>query len=174
MAQKNIKINLVNSDPDYVSSDIRYARIDNTVSPVYTTILGVTANPIIISDVPNGKYLIYAKPNYSDGRICPEQQYDTDSCTGINSLTADYNEPNIVVSYSAEDTVPQVKVNVTYPNGGFASSVHDNTGADINVVPPSNLYGTYFITMQPACDEDTGWFGSATAQVSVEVTEPSP
>lgn len=174
MSQQNIIIPLSNPDPAYIYSNVRYARIDNTDSPVYTQINNVTSNPLVIPNVANGQYRVYVTPVFSDGRICPEQYTDTPACVGINALSAEYTDPNIVVSYSAESSVPSVRVNVSYPNGGFSNSIHTNTGTDIDILAPSNVYGTFFITMQPVCDEGTGWFGAPTGSVSVEIPEPSP
>ena len=174
MAKKNLIIPLSNSDPNYIYSNVRYARIDNTVAPVYTQVNNVTANPLVISGVDNGQYRIYARPVFSDGRLCGESQTDTAACTGINSLNAVFTDPNFVISYSAEAGVPFVRVNINYPNGGFSNTIYTNDGLDITIPAPVGIYGTYTITMQPVCDEDTGWFGDPTAGVTVEITEPSP
>jgi hypothetical protein len=99
---------------------------------------------------------------------------ETAACVGINSFSAVYADPNIVVSYSAESSVPDVRVNISYPNGGFSNTIHANTGSDINILAPAEVYGTFFITMQPVCDEDTGFFGAPTGSVTVEIPEPSP
>lgn len=177
MAKKNIIISITNPDPLYVSSDIRYARIDNTVSPVYITVLNVTANPLVIQNVDNGQYRIYAKPNFSDGRICSEQMIETLACSGVTALSATYNEGagTFDIEFTADTSVPSVKINISFPNGGFSSSIHDNVEGVVQIpVPVGDVYGTYFITMQPVCDADTDWVGLATAPVTVEYPEPSP
>lgn len=174
MSQVNIIVPIVNNDPAYIYSNVRYARIDNTLAPVYQYVNNVTISPLVIQNVPNGQYRIYAQPFFTDGRICPEQVIETAACVGINALSAVDGGANFVVSYSAEVSVPAVRVNVNYPNGGFSNSVHTNDGNDINIPVPADIYGTYYISMQPVCDEDTGWYGAATAAVTVEVPEPSP
>ena len=177
MATVNIIVPLSNPDPNYIYSNVRYARIDNTVSPIYSYLNNVTSNPLIIPNLPSGQYRVYATPVFSDGRICPEVLAETEPCGGINSLSAIYDEsptPLFIISYSAEDSTPDVRINISYPNGGFSNSIHTNDGNDISIVVPAGVYGTYFITMQPVCDEETGWFGLATAPVTVEIDEPSP
>lgn len=174
MSQVNIIVPLVNNDPAYIYSNVRYARVDNTVAPVWQYLNNITTSPLVITNVENGQYRIYATPFYSDGRICPEQVVDTAACARINSFSAVESGANFEISYSAETSVPAVKVNINYPNGGFSSSIHTNDGNDILIPVPANIYGTYYITMQPVCDEDTGWYGAQTAAVTVEIPEPSP
>ena len=77
MATKNLIIPLSNPDPLYIYSNVRYARIDNNPSPSYISINNVTANPLVISNVDNGQYRIYAKPVFSDGRDCSEIMTET-------------------------------------------------------------------------------------------------
>jgi hypothetical protein len=161
--------------PDAISNIIRYARIDNTVTPTYTTVTGITNSPYIIENVNQGQFRIYIKPIYSDGRICSETVKDTDACTGVTALSAVLDGGgDFVISYTAEVSVPIVQVNISYPNGGFSSQQYVNAGTDITITPPSGVYGTFFITMQPVCDADTGWLGVASAPVSVEIPDPSP
>lgn len=174
MANINLIINISNSSVGYINSTVRYARIDNTNTPVYTTVYNVTSNPLIIPDVPAGQYRIYARPNYSDGRKCPEQVIETDPCVGITSLNAVFTNPNFVIDYTYEAGLPAVKYNILFPNGGFASGIVTNPGSPISVLAPADVFGTFLITLQPVCDEDTGWFGVETAPVTVEIPEPSP
>lgn len=162
--------------PDAVSNTIRYARIDNTVAPVYVTVPGLLPgdSPYTISSSPelaNGQYRVYILPVYADGRRCLETSYDTLPCVGISAFNATYDGTNINVTYTAESTVPNVKVNLSYPNGGSFSQIYAN-GDTITITPPAEVYGTFFATMQPVCDNDSGWFGAATAQVAFE--RPSP
>lgn len=176
MAQKNITVAF--NHPAAVSNTIRWARIDNTVSPVYTTVTGITESPYIIQNVANGQYRVYIRPVYADSRVCPETVRNTDACIGVTSLSAvvttvegtDY----FVISYVCNLDVPYVQVTINYPNGGFSTSQYTNDGNDISIEVPANVFGTFSITMQPVCDADTGWIGASTAPVTVEVTEPSP
>lgn len=174
MANINIIVSLANSDPNYVDSTVRYARIDDTPTPTYTTISNVTDNPLVLSDYPNGQYRVYAKPNFTNGKNCPESFMDTNACTGITSLSAIFTDPNIVVSYSCDPSVPSVRINISYPNGGFSNLIVANAGTDVNILPPAGVYGTYLVTIQPVCDEDSGFFGAATAPVALEIPVPSP
>lgn len=170
MANIDLVVNF--SHPDAVSNTIRYARIDNTVTPVYTTIPGILPgdNPYTISSVPNGQYRVYILPIYADGRSCPESVFTTPACSGINAFNASYDgSGNISVVYSAEGSLPSVRVNINYPNGGTASQIFTN-GDSISMSIPPNLAGTYIVTMQPVCDSDTGFFGVSTAPVNVPVT----
>ncbi len=159
------------SHSDAVSNTIRYARIDNTLTPSYITIPGILPgqDPYTISGVANGQYRVYIKPIYADGRACSEIFVDTPACSGINSFSASYNGTNIVVTYSAEGSLPQVRVNVTYPNGGAFSQVYNN-GDSISITPPSGVFGTYFATIQPVCNSTSGFFGQQSAPASFDIT----
>lgn len=159
--------------PAAVSNTIRYARIDNTVSPVYTTIPGILpgASPYTIAGVQNGQYRVYIRPIYSDGRLCSETVYDTPACTGINSFSAEYDGTNINVTYTAEGSLDSVKVNINYPNGGSFTQVYAN-GDPIVIAPPAGVYGTFFATIQPVCDPDSGFFGVATPPAAFIINPP--
>jgi len=170
-----INLNIFFDHPDAVSNTVRYARIDNTVSPVYTTLPGVVSSPLVIENVPNGQYRVFIKPIYADGRACPETQVDTAPCTGIQALSAIFDGgSNFVVSYTANGSLPFVQVNIAYPNGGSSSAQYSNTGSDIHIPVPAGVTGTFFITMQPVCDAETGFLGAPTSPVSVIVPAPSP
>lgn len=173
MATINLVINLITTDPSVISFTIRYARVDNTTTPIYTTIPNATGNPYIIQNVPNGQYFIGVTPNYADGRICPEVPYDTAPCTGINALSAVVSGGNFVISYSVASGLPDVRVNIQYPNGGTFSQVYVANGVNITIVPPTGVYGDFSITMTPCCDTATGFFGSPSAPVILTVTPPN-
>jgi hypothetical protein len=160
--------------PDAISNTIRYARIDNTVTPVYTTIPGILPgdSPYTISGVPNGQYRVYIRPIYSDGRLCSESVYDTPACTGINSFSAAYDGTNINVTYSAVVGLDSVKVNVSYPNGGSFTQVYAN-GDPIVIAPPPGVYGTFFATIQPVCDAGSGFFGVASSPAAFIINPPN-
>lgn len=166
----NFNIIVTFDHPDAVSNTIRYARIDNTVSPVYTTVTGVVTSPYVIADVPQGQYRVYIKPVYADGRVCGETVQDTEACTGIQALSAVVSGSNFVISYTANIAVPFVQVNIAYPNGGSSTHQYTNDGSDIVIPVPSGVTGTFFITMSPVCDQETGWIGAASAPVSVTVS----
>ncbi len=173
-ASATIDLVITFDHPDAVSNTIRYARIDNTASPVYTTIPGVLpgASPYTISGVQNGQYRVYIRPIYSDGRICSEAVYDTPACTGINSFSAVYDGTNINVTYTAEGSLDSVKVNINYPNGGTFTQIYAN-GDPIVIAPPSGVYGTFFATIQPVCDPDSGFYGVATAPATFIINPPN-
>ncbi len=159
--------------PAAISNTIRYARIDNTVSPVYTTVPGILpgASPYTIPGISNGQYQVYIRPVYSDGRLCPETAYTTEACTGVNSFSAVYDGTNINVTYNVDPSVPDVRVVINYPNGGSATYTYAN-GDAISIAPPADVFGSYSLTLQPVCDLSTGFFGSPTPPV-VLVIQPA-
>lgn len=159
--------------PAAISHTIRYARIDNTGSPVYTTIPGILPgqSPYTISGVQNGQYRVYIRPVYSDGRLCSESVVDTPACTGINSFSAEYDGTDINVTYTAEGSLDSVRVNISYPNGGSFTQIYSN-GDPIVITPPSGVYGTFFATIQPVCDPDSGFFGVATPPATFIIDPP--
>lgn len=162
--------------PSATSYSVRYARTDNNNSPVYITIPSVVSSPYTILGVPDGQYSVYIKPIYSDGRNCPETLQTTPMCAGINSFSAILGGSPIddfVISYSASSSIPKVRVNIAYPNGGSSSQIYANAGTDITIPFPTNVYGAYSITMQPVCNEDTGFFGASTAPIILSVVDPA-
>jgi hypothetical protein len=169
-----INLNITIDHPAAVSSTVSYARIDNTATPVYTTLTGVTNGTLTIQNLPNGQYRIRVTPGYSDGRTCSPTSQDTPACTGVTALSAILSGSDFVISYVADTSVPFVQVNISYPNGGSASSQYANDGNDITIPVPTDVFGTYSITLSPVCDPDTGWIGAPTAPVTVVVTESSP
>jgi len=171
MATINLSISF--SHPEAISSTIRYARIDNTNNPVYTTQTGVTVSPLIIQNVPNGQYIVGITPVYADGRVCTEVFQQTEGCAGIISFSAVLTGGNIVVSYNATSNVPFVQVNISYPNGGSFSQQYTNNGVDITITSPAGVYGDYSVNIQPVCDQDTGFLGTPSAPAIVTITAPN-
>ncbi len=165
------------SHPAAVSNTIRYARIDNTVSPSYITIPGVLPgdSPYTIYDVANGQYRIGITPVYDDGRVCAETFYDTEPCEGINAFNAIYDGSNIIVTASVSNEV-DVKVTIDYPNGGSFSQIYATTAGELEetIAPPANVFGTFFVKGAPVCDTDSGFIGANTAPASFIIEETSP
>ena len=164
------------SHPSAISNIIRYARTDNTTSPVYTTIPNVLPgqSPYVIANLPEGSYVVDMTPIYSDGRSCPPVSLNTGFPTGgFSAFSSRFDGTDIIVSYSAPVGMPKVRVNINYPNGGTFSQVYTNTGTDITIAPPSGIYGTYTITMTPVYNETTSYFGETTAPSVIEVTPPN-
>jgi hypothetical protein len=159
------------SHPDAISNTIRYARIDNTNSPVYITVPNVLpgASPYTISGVANGQYRVYIRPIYADGRLCSETVFDTPACSGINAFSASYDGTNINVTYNVSMSVPEVRVVVNYPNGGSSTTLYNN-GDSISIAPPPNVFGTFLITLQAVCDSDTGFFSTSTSPATVVIS----
>lgn len=161
--------------PSAILYTIRYARIDNTNTPIYTTISSVTTSPRVITGLADGQYIVGLTPIYSDGRNCTEVTQTTPICSGITSFSAvtggsPTNE--FIISYFAAATVPKVMVNIAYPNGGSSSTVYTNTGTNIIIPFPTSVYGDFSITMSPVCNQNTGFFGVATAPVILTVNSP--
>lgn len=179
-ADNNIDLIVTFTHPSAVSNTIRYARIDNTFTPIYTTIPGVLpgSSPYTINDVPDGQYIVGITPIYADGRKCSEVITNTPPCIAINSFSAVLfvggspviNE--IIINYSATTNIPYVRVNINYPNGGLFSQIYTNTGSTITIIPPNLLFGDYIITMTPVCNLATGFFGAPTAPAIVNIPEP--
>lgn len=169
----NMDIIVTFSHPSAVKNTIRYARIDNTTTPVYTTIPNVLpgASPYTIAGLPDGDYFVGITPIYADGRACSEVSTTTGACTGITAFSAIFDESgNIVISYSAITSLPKVKVIINYPNGGTAATLYTNNGDDITITPPSGVIGDYYITLTPVCNASTGFEGLPTAPVILSVT----
>ncbi len=156
--------------PSAISNIIRYARIDLGGTLSWTTIPVVLpgASPYEISNLDDGQYVVGITPVYSDGRVCSESFKNTDVCGAINSFSAVLTSGDIVVSYSA--TSPKIKIAINYPNGGTFSQIYTNTGSDITITPPANLYGFFYVTIQAVCNEATSWFGPVSAPAVVEIT----
>lgn len=164
------------SHPAASSVTLRYARIDNTNVPTYITIPNILSSPYTISGVADGQYFVGITPVYSDGRKCNEMTQTTPACAGINSFSAVLGgspTSEFVISYSAAVSIPKVKVNISYPNGGSWSQIYTNDGVDIEIPFPPNVYGSFSINMQPVCNEDTGFFGQPTSPVILTVNDPS-
>lgn len=162
--------------PTATSFSVRYARIDNTTSPTYITIPSVVSSPYTISGLADGQYFVGMTPIYSDGRKCPEMSQTTPPCAGVTSFSAVLGGSPIdefTISYTASSTIPKVRVNIAYPNGGSWSQIYTNDGTNINVPFPTSVYGSFSISMQPVCNQDTGFFGVATAPVILTVNNPN-
>lgn len=153
---------------------VRYARIDNTSTPSYITIPNVMGSPYTIPSVPDGQYSVGITPQYADNRRCPELLKTTTSCSGIFNFSAVIggSPTGIVISYTASESLANIRVLVSYPNGGSFSQVYTNDGNPININPPSGVYGDYSITIQPVCNATTGYYGIPTAPVVVNVIDP--
>lgn len=164
--------------PSAVSNTLRYARIDNTDTPIYTTVPGLLPgdSPYSISGVDNGQYRICMKPIYADGRSCTETCIETAACTGITAFNAVYTDPNIVITATMDNTIGFAKVTILYPNGGQFSQIYTVLDGSLseNITPPVGVYGTFFAKIAPVCDNDSGWIGADTAPATFEIPTPSP
>lgn len=155
--------------PTAISALIRYARIDqggdlNWSIPA-TVLPG--QSPYSITNLDEGQYIVGITPVYADGRKCTEITKNTSVCGTVNSFSAALSGGNIEVTYNA--TSPKVKVTVNYPNGGVFSQIY-TSGDAISIVPPPDLLGNFYVSMQPVCNESTSWFGPTTAPAIVTIS----
>lgn len=166
------------SHPTATSASVRYARIDNTSSPVYTT---VTPNPpvspttsaiVVATNVPNGQYAIELTPIYADLRTCTPEFIYTDACPGLISLSAYIDSGNVIVQFVADATIPKVRILINYPNGGNYAQNHVNTGGLVTVsIPiPSGQTGIFSIAGRSVCDESSAFYSPISNQVTVANT----
>lgn len=163
----NLSINF--SHPDAVAHRVSFARIDNNINPVYTT---VSPDPIsspatIATNIPNGQYAIRYRPIYADLRSCPDNFTETAACPVLISINAYLDGSNIIVQYFAPSDVVKVKINISYPTGGSFSSLFVNNGNDIPIALPNGVYGDFIVTGQSVCDEESSFYSSPSSQVVV-------
>ena len=174
-ADDSFDLNVTFAHPSAISVDITYARVDNTSTPVYTTINTlIGTSPYTINNLPQGTYNVGIKPIYADGRLCNYTYLQTENCEGVSSFgTALSNSGGvdyIDVTYAA--TSPKVRVKVSYPNGGFNTYIYNN-GDVISIALPSNIYGNFTVTIQPLCNETTGWYGQESNPSIVTLASPN-
>lgn len=163
----NLSINY--SHPGAMAQQVRYARIDNVLNPVW---INVSPNPTtspatIATDIPNGQYQIESTPIYPDGRSCNAFITTTPACPTLLSINAYITGDNLVVQYLAPSEVPKVRITVDYPNGGSFIQNYVNNGNDIVIPLPPNLQGDYSIMGQSICDEISGFYSVFSSQVTV-------
>lgn len=157
------------SHPDAISHIGRYARIDNVAVPVYTTITGIVTSPATLAtNLPNGQYIVQMKPVYADGRACDFTTEYTTPCPGLISINAYITGNTIVVQYLAPSAVPKVRITINYPNGGSYTANAVNTGDDIAIALPNGVFGTFTVSGQSVCDEETSFFSASSSLVSVD------
>ena len=152
-----------------ISVLVRYARIDQgTVNWSEPASVLIGATPYTITNLDEGQYRVGITPVYADGRKCSEVTKDTDVCGTISSFSAIFDGTNIVVTYSA--TSEKVRIIVQYPNGGRSTQIELAGASPVTIAPPADLTGTYSVTIQPVCNENTAWYGPASAPAVFEVT----
>lgn len=169
-ADNQLDIIVTFTHPSAVSNNIRYARTDLGGTLVWSVPVNVLpgGSPYTIANVDDGQYIVGVTPVYSDGRLCAEQVAYTGACGLMSAFAASFDGTDILITYSAPVSVPKVRVVINYPNGGTFSQIYTN-GAEIIITPPVGLYGSYTITMQTVCNENTSWFGATTAPAVVVV-----
>lgn len=163
------------SHPEASAALVRYARVDNTSSPVYTT---VSPNPVVnpsintitvATNIPNGQYEIQATPIYADGRSCaPEIRY-TPACPGLIAINAYINGSNVVVQWTAESYIPKARITVNFPTGGQNVANYSNINTvneTIIPIPPGNN-GSITVQGQSVCDEGSGFYSAFSNQITL-------
>lgn len=159
--------------PDAMSHYVKYRRIDNAVNNPY---ISVSPNPttspaIIAEDVPNGQYEMQSTPVYADGRPCGPSVVYTDACPVLIAINAYMSGNNLVVSYLAPPDAPKVRIVVDYPNGGGSANNYVNTGDDIVIPVPANVFGDISVSGQTVCDETSGFYSPNSGTVTVNRTQ---
>lgn len=171
---KNLSIKL-NQD-GAVAHRIRYARIDNTLNPIWITVSPDVVNSpnltqTIATNIPDGQYRIGYYAIYSDLRTCPEQFEDTLPCNSLISINAYIDGTNLIVQYLGPSDAPKVRITVNYPNGGSYTANYVNTGNDIPIALPGGVYGDFIVSGQSVCDEGSGFYSPPSSQVTVTRTQ---
>ncbi len=155
-----IVVNFTHSEA--IAAKVRYARIDQgTTNWSASTQVPIGAVPYIISNVPEGQYIVGITPVYADGRLCGEVTKTTDVCGNINSFSSLYDGTNIVVTYSASST--KVRVRVQYPNGGQFTQIYTAGASPVSITPPEGITGVFNVSIQSVCNENTAWYGPESA-----------
>lgn len=166
MANINLSVRWQNSEA--IGKSIRYARVDNTNTPVYSAPLTFVASPAsVATNVPNGQYIIEQTSLYNDGRTCAPSYTYTQGCAGLLSISAYLSGNNLIVQYLAPYNVAKVKINVYYPNGGSSTALYVNNGNDIAIPLPSGVDGDFGVTGQSVCDETSQFYSAESNQVVV-------
>ena len=147
--------------------DITYARIDNTNTPIYTTINGVTigSSPYLIT-VPKGQYNVGVKPVYADGRLCSYVYKQTAACGSVLSFNGSAVKDGSDYYFDATYTVTsdKFKITINAPNGGIISQLFNN-GDTVHMLLPTGVDGVYSAVIQCVCNENTGWLSVPSAPI---------
>lgn len=170
-----MKINLtaIFDHPSAIRNKTRYARVDNTNTPLFIQGPDVITSPATISPiggVDNGQWRIGITPVYADQRVCEETFYDTPPCIGVNSFNAIVEGANIVITYNAPGEIPKVKWLIAYPSGGSAYGVVTNgsNNSTITVPMPTGINGNVSVYIQTVCDEETSFFSQLSQPVVID------
>lgn len=163
------------SHPNATSAQVRYARVDNVTTPVFTLVSpNPTVNPNINSlniatNVPNGQYEIQATPIYPDGRVCSAQVDYTEPCEGLLSISAYISATNIIVDWTAPSYVPKGRISVAFPSGGTSVMNYTNMGGmnqTVIPIPPGNS-GLISVQGQSVCDEGSGFYSQFSSTITL-------
>lgn len=169
----SINLTITWSHPAAISNKVQYARIDNTLNPIFTSVAdlpGSSGTATIATNIPNGQYQVDITPVYPDGRTCSATVITTSPCSPLFSLNAVIQSGNIVISYLAPSDAPKVRITVNFPNGGSSVANYVNNGNNIVIPLPAGLTGVYTVSGQTVCDEGSGFFSAPSPQVSLAVT----
>lgn len=152
-----------------ISNKVRYARIDNTNNPQWIWAFPdpINSPAVIAYGIDNGQYQVEATPIYADGRVCDPYVTYTPTCTPITSINGYIQGGNLIVQYSAPYQLPKVRITVLYPNGGSYIANYVNNGNDITIPLPTNVFGSFTLSGQGVCDENTQFYSAASTSVSI-------
>jgi len=176
MSKINISIPYLPNTPVPVTGTIQ--RIDTSGNPVINVPVQTNypAN-LTPNGIDNGQYAWSITPVYPDGRTCPSLTGTTPACPNMIAVSAAQVGNNIVVTYTAPPSVPQVSVTINTPNGGTWNPPPFANGNPIVYAYPSGLYGAYNVSMQCVCDSTTGFFGPSanggTVTIAAPITNPT-
>lgn len=155
-----------------VAVKIRYARIDQgNLNWSEPATVSIGATPYIIYSLDEGQYIVGITPVYADGRLCGEVTKTTDACGSISSFAAVWNGNDIVVTYGATST--KVRIRIQYPNGGQFMQIYAVGASPVSITPPEDVTGTFSVTIQAVCNENTEWYGPISAPAVIEVNPPN-
>lgn len=170
----SINLSITFNHPDAIANAVAYARIDNTINPVFVNvspnIAGNGGTFRIASNIPDGQYQVNITPIYADGRVCAPTVVITDPCPTLISISAEVIAGNMVISYLAPSQAPKVRMTVNFPNGGSSVANYVNNGNNIVVALPPNLPGSYTVAGQSVCDESSGFYSAFSNLVTVVIT----
>jgi hypothetical protein len=168
----SINLTITWDHPSAISNQVQYARIDNTINPVFTNVPnvpGASGTATIAMNIPDGQYQVNITPIYPDGRTCNPTVQITDPCPPLISINAVLTSGNIVVSYLAPSSAPKVRITVNFPNGGSSVANYVNDGNNIVIPVPPGVTGTFTVSGQTVCDEGSSFFSAFSSQVTVEI-----
>lgn len=87
------------------------------------------------------------------------------------NVTFDNDTQLFTVDFATPVAITKVKLDIIYPNGGTASSIHLVSGGSFTKTRPSSLSGIYTFLLRSVCDEAAAWYSEPLTAVSIKVAE---